>query len=66
LTSVAASPDIWCGQIPAHPLEAGMSEMEMNDDLETEEFSDELSDEALDRQQGGVKFPGCLSLSGCR
>lgn len=26
-----------------------MSEMEMKDDVETEEFADELSDEALDR-----------------
>jgi len=26
-----------------------MSEMEMKDDVETEEFIDELSDEALDR-----------------
>ena len=26
-----------------------MSEMEMNNDVETEEFIDELSDEALDR-----------------
>jgi hypothetical protein len=33
-----------------------MSEMEMNDDVETEEFTDELSDEALDRME--TKFSG--------
>ena len=30
-----------------------MSEMEMKDDIETEEFTAELSDEALDRNEGG-------------
>ncbi len=30
-----------------------MSEMEMNNEVETEEFADELSDEALDREEGG-------------
>jgi len=29
-----------------------MSELEMTADVETEEFADELSDEALDREQG--------------
>ena len=29
-----------------------MSEMEMTNDVETEELTDELSDEALDRQEG--------------
>jgi hypothetical protein len=28
-----------------------MSELEKNDDVETEEFTDELSDEALDRER---------------
>jgi hypothetical protein len=42
-----------------------MSEMEMNDAVETEEFTDELSDEALDREPdgraccGGTCFPTC-------
>ncbi len=31
-----------------------MAEMEMTNDVETEEFTDELSDEALDRE--GTKF----------
>jgi hypothetical protein len=35
--------------------EDGMSEMEKKDDIQTEEFTDELSDEALDREQGGGK-----------
>jgi len=35
-------------------LEDDMSEMEMNDDVETEEFTDELSDEALDRDGESV------------
>ena len=30
-----------------------MSEIEMNDEVETEEFTDELSDEALDREPEG-------------
>jgi len=30
-----------------------MSEMEIKEDVETEEFTDELSDEALDREQEG-------------
>ena len=29
-----------------------MSELEMKNDVETEDFTDELSDEALDRQAG--------------
>ncbi len=28
-----------------------MSELEMNNEVETEEFTDELSDEALDREE---------------
>ena len=42
-----------------------MSEMEMNDAVETEEFTDQLSDEALDREpesrafSGGTCFPSC-------
>jgi hypothetical protein len=34
-----------------------MSEMENKNDVVTEEFTDELFDEALDREQGGGK--GC-------
>jgi hypothetical protein len=33
-----------------------MSEMEMTNDSETEDFTDELSDEALDREQEGGKL----------
>ena len=43
-----------------------MSEMEMNDDVETEEFTDELSDEALDREQGGGKYCPCGASLPCR
>jgi hypothetical protein len=32
-----------------------MSEMEMKDDVETEDFTDVLSDEAIDRGEGGGK-----------
>ncbi len=32
-----------------------MSEMEKKNDVETEEFTDELSDEALDREEGGSR-----------
>jgi len=41
---------------PAHPLEAAMTELEMKDDAETEDFADALSDEALDREEGGTKM----------
>jgi hypothetical protein len=41
-----------------------MSEIEMKDEVETEEeFTDELSDEALDREEGGGK---ACSGSRCR
>jgi hypothetical protein len=36
-----------------------MSEMEKNDDVETEDFTDELSDEALDRE-------GILACCSCQ
>jgi hypothetical protein len=38
-----------------------MSEMEMKTDVEVEDFTDELSDEALDRAEGAF-----LSGCGCR
>jgi hypothetical protein len=38
-----------------------MSELEMTNEVETEEFSDELSDEALDREGGG-KYCGANPL----
>jgi hypothetical protein len=41
-----------------------MSEMETKDDVETEAFTDDLSDEALDREQGGGKY-SVLSRCGC-
>jgi hypothetical protein len=40
-----------------------MSEMEMHDDVETKEFTDELSDEALDRTQTKICMLG--SSIGC-
>lgn len=43
--------------------ELGMSELEMKDDVETEEFADELSDEALDRE---VARAGCCCCSSSR
>jgi hypothetical protein len=45
-------------------LEAGISELEMNDDVETEDFTDELSDDALDREVART----CVSTHGpsCR
>ena len=42
-----------------------MSEMEMKNDIETEEFTEDLSDEALDREQGGERM--CMPPTGsCR
>ena len=43
-----------------------MSEWEMKDEIETEEFTDELSDEALDREQGGGKLSNFSSYGSCR
>ena len=40
-----------------------MSELEMKNDVETEEFIDELSDEALDRE-GPQSFVGKFTVSG--
>jgi hypothetical protein len=40
-----------------------MSEMETKDDVKTEAFTDELSDEALDREEG--RFGYCSQLN-CR
>ena len=39
-----------------------MSEMELKIDMEVEDFTDELSDEALDRAEGGypVPAPSCF------
>jgi hypothetical protein len=49
--------------------EGGMSELEMKNEAETEEFADDLSDESLDREEGG-KFSGagafCGGVSRCR
>jgi len=41
-----------------------MSEMEMNIEVETEEFTDELSDEALDREGGGSLVSFLCTKSG--
>jgi hypothetical protein len=47
--------------------EDDMSEMEMKDDVETEEFIDELSDEALDRELGEVRHCTCqVPVRPCR
>ena len=34
-----------------------MSELEMKTEVEADEFTDELSDEALDRAEGAFPFP---------
>jgi hypothetical protein len=45
------------GHIPAHPFrEICMSEMEMKTEAETEDFTEELSDEALDRDAAGSRI----------
>ena len=42
-----------------------MSEIVMTTEAEVEDFTDELSDEALDRAEGA--FPaGCLCSGGCQ
>ena len=40
-----------------------MSELEMKTEAEVEDFTDELSDEALDRAEGAVL---CTSTGACR
>jgi len=42
-----------------------MSEMEMKTDVEVEDFTDELSDEALDRAEGAVPRGGCPRGCAC-
>ena len=37
-----------------------MSELEMKTEAEVEDFTDELSDEALDRAEGGVPVGPCV------
>ena len=39
-----------------------MSEMEMKTEAEVEDFTDDLSDEALDRAEG-VTYCGCLPVA---
>ena len=44
-----------------------MSRLEMNSGFEAEDLTDELSDEALDREHGGTKLscaPAWCSISG--
>ena len=36
-----------------------MTELEMTTEAEVEDFTDELSDEALDRVEGAIRFPLC-------
>jgi hypothetical protein len=40
-----------------------MSEMEMKTDVEVEDFTDDLSDEALDRAEGGACGTGLVADS---
>ena len=37
-----------------------MSELEMKTEAEVEDFTDELSDEALDRAEGALSSPACM------
>jgi hypothetical protein len=50
-----------------HPAqEDTMSEMEMKTDVEVEDFTDDLSDEALDRAEGGFPHASATSYAvGC-
>jgi hypothetical protein len=44
-----------------------MTELDMTAEAETENFTDDLSDEALDREEGRLcacTIGGCLSMSG--
>ena len=45
-----------------------MTELKMTTEAEVEDFTDELSDEALDRAEGAVRgtaFSGCVAFSSC-
>jgi len=46
--------------------EGKMSDLEMKDEVEIEEFTDELSDEALDRDVANKFFTLGSTLSACR
>ena len=41
-----------------------MTELEMTTEAEVEDFTDELSDEALDRAEGGSYYCGCSGPTG--
>ena len=48
-----------------HPAQEDiMSEMEMKTEAEVEDFTDELSDEALDRAEGAFATGPCLASTG--
>ena len=40
-----------------------MTELEMTTEAEVEDFTDELSDEALDRAEGVFTYCGCASAA---
>jgi len=53
------------GFLQLHPAqEDTMSEMEMKTDVEVEDFTDELSDEALDRASEGALSSGGGTIKG--
>ena len=37
-----------------------MTELELTTEVEADEFTDELSDEALDRAEGALSSPACM------
>ena len=43
-----------------------MSELEMKTEAEVEDFTDELSDEALDRAEGDADYACVQTAGGCR
>ncbi len=54
------------GFLQLHPAqEDDMTELEMTTEAEVEDFTDELSDEALDRAEGALTVPSGSSF-GCR
>ena len=54
------------GFLQLHPAqEDTMSEMEMKTDVEVEDFTDELSDEALDRAEGEGDRRAPFPTGGC-
>lgn len=51
--------------LPLRWIENDMTKLEMTDNVETEEFIDDLSNEALDRDEYRARMSGCTGVPPC-